>query len=225
MTVERFFITEKVKELEVKKFLSVQLKRAGYSHTEIKRTPMGTRVIIYAMKPGLVIGRSGETIKELTDTFKNTFKIDNPQVEVKQVEAPDLDAQLQAAKIGGLLERGFYFKKVAHRAMEEMLVAGARGAEVRISGKVPSARAKDWIFKKGYIRHCGQVVKDDVLIGYYDAQLKPGVVGVRVRIMPPNVIFPDEVLVSSKAAPKAAPAAEPKAAPAPETAPAATEAR
>ena len=214
MTVERFFIGEKVKELEVKKFLAEQLKRAGYSHTDIKRTPMGTRVIIYAMRPGLVIGRSGETIKELTEKFKTDFKIDNPQVEVKMVDDPDLDAQLQAAKIGALLERGYYFKKVAHRVLDRIMEVGARGAEVRISGKVPSARAKDWTFKKGYIRHCGQVVKDDVLVGYYAAQLKPGVVGVRVRIMPANVKFPDEVLIAQRAKPVAAA----PAAPAPEVA-------
>jgi small subunit ribosomal protein S3 len=216
MTVERFFIGEKVKELEVKKFLAEQLKRAGYSHTEIKRTPMGTRVIIYAMRPGLVIGRSGETIKELTEKFKTDFKIDNPQVEVKQIDNPDVDAQLQAAKIGGLLERGYYFKKVAHRVLDRIMEVGARGAEVRISGKVPSARAKDWTFKKGYIRHCGQVVKDDVLVGYYAAQLKPGVVGVRVRIMPANVIFPDEVLIAQNIKHAAPPAPAPKAEPAPE---------
>jgi len=214
MTVERFFITEKAKELEVKKYLNAKLRRAGYSHAEIKRTPMGTRVIIYATRPGLVIGRGGEAIKELTDAFKNDYKIDNPQVEVKQIEQPDIDAQLQAAKIGNLLERGYYFKKVAHRVLDRIMESGARGAEVRISGKVPSSRAKDWIFKKGYIRHCGQVVKDDVLVGYYDAQLKPGVVGVRVRIMPPNVAFPDEILITAKAPapkPKAEAKAEPKA--------------
>jgi small subunit ribosomal protein S3 len=208
MTVERFFIAEKVKELEVKRMLAQELKRAGYSHTDIKRTPLGTRVIIYAMRPGLVIGRSGETIKELTDKLKNDFKIDNPQVEVKQVENPDIDAQLQAAKVGGLLERGYYFKKVAHRVMDRIMLSGARGAEIRISGKVPSARAKDWTFKKGYIRHCGQVVKDSVLIGYYDAQLKPGVVGVRIRIMPPNVAFPDEILIAEHLHKPAAPVAE-----------------
>jgi small subunit ribosomal protein S3 len=218
MTVERFFIGEKVKELEVKKFLAEQLKRAGYSHTEIKRTPMGTRVIIYAMRPGLVIGRSGETIKELTEKFKTDFKIDNPQVEVKQIDNPDVDAQLQAAKIGGLLERGYYFKKVAHRVLDRIMEVGARGAEVRISGKVPSARAKDWTFKKGYIRHCGQVVKDDVLVGYYAAQLKPGVVGGRVRIMPANVIFPDEVLIAQNIKHAAPPVPAPKAEPAPEVA-------
>ncbi|MFH0962006.1 MAG: 30S ribosomal protein S3 [archaeon] len=207
MTVERFFISEKVKELEVKRFLAARLRRAGYSHTEIKRTPMGTRVIIYATRPGLVIGRSGESIKELTEAFKTNFHIDNPQVEVKQVDNPDVDAQLQAAKIGNLLERGYYFKKVAHRVLDRIMECGARGAEVRISGKVPSARAKDWTFKKGYIRHCGQLVKDHVLVGYYDAQLKPGVVGVRVRIMPQNVIFPDEILIASQISARQAAAA------------------
>ncbi len=105
---------------------------------------------------------------------------------------------MMAQRIGGLLERGYYFKKVAHRVLEKVILAGARGVELRISGKVPSERAKDWIFKSGYIRHCGEVVKTSVEVGYYDAQLKSGTVGIMVRIMPPNVVFPDEILVGER---------------------------
>lgn len=199
MTVERVFVSEKIKEFEMKKFLAQELKRAGFSKAEIKRTPLGTRIIVYALRPGLVIGGSGENIKRITDTIKEKFKIENPNVEVKQVDVPELDANLMAQRIAGLLERGYYFKKVAHKVLEKVMFAGARGVEVRISGKVPSERAKDWTFKVGYIRHCGEVVKEGVEVGYCDARLKPGVVGVRVRIMPPNVMFPDEILVGENA--------------------------
>lgn len=195
MTLERTFVAEKVKELEIKKYLDNELKRSGFSHADIKRTPLGTRIIIHALRPGLVIGAGGENIMRITGTLKEHFKVENPQVEVKQIEQPDLDAQLVAQKIAGLLERGYYFKKIVYRVLDNVVKAGARGVEIRISGKVPSDRAKSWVFKNGYIRHCGEVVKRGVDVGYCDAQLKAGVIGIRVRIMPPTVIFPDEILV------------------------------
>lgn len=198
MTVERLFVQEKVKELDIKRFLKNELGKAGFSHADINRTPLGTRVVVHALRPGLVIGSSGENINRITAELKNRFKVENPHVEVRQVEVPELDAVLMAQRIGGLLEKGYYFKKVAHRVLEKVILAGARGVEIRISGKVPSERAKDWIFKSGYIRHCGEVVKETVEVGYYDAQLKSGTIGIMVRVMPPNVIFPDEILVGER---------------------------
>jgi small subunit ribosomal protein S3 len=144
-----------------------------------------------------VIGRGGENIKTMTDVIKNKYNIDNPNIEVKQVEFPDLDANVVSQKIVDFLERGYYFKKIVHRFLDQVMIAGARGVELRINGKIPSDRAKIWIFKKGYIRHCGEVVKNDVDVGYAEAQLKTGVVGVRVRIMPPDVKFPDEILLGN----------------------------
>lgn len=195
MTVERVFVGEKMKEFEITQFLSSEMDRAGFSHADIKRTPMGTRVVVYAMRPGLVIGSGGENIKRVTDVLREKFKLENPHLEVKTVENPDLDAQLAAKKIAGLLERGYYFKKVAHKMLEHVMAAGARGVEIRISGKVPSERAKDWKFKKGYIRYCGEVVKRDLDVGFATARLKQGAVGVLVRLIHPSVVFPDEVLI------------------------------
>ena len=197
MTGEKAFVKEKIKHLKVKKYLKEELQRAGFSGTEIKRTPLGTRIIIHALRPGIVIGRGGENIKNMTDVIKNDYNIDNPNIEVKQVEVPDLDAKVVSQKIVDFLERGYYFKKIAHRFLDQVMIAGARGVELRINGKIPSDRAKIWIFKKGYIRHCGEVVKNDFDIGYAEAQLKTGVVGVRVRIVPPDVKFPDEILLGN----------------------------
>ena len=197
MTGEKAFVKEKIKHLKVKKYLKEELKRAGFSGTEIKRTPLGTRIIIHALRPGIVIGRGGENIKTMTDVIKNEYGIDNPNIEVKQVEVPDLDAKVVSQKMVDFLERGYYFKKIVHRFLDQVMLAGARGVEFRINGKIPSDRAKSWIFKKGYIRHCGEVVKEDVDVGYAEAQLKTGVVGVRVRIMPPDVKFPDEILLGN----------------------------
>src|SRR3989344_4653449 len=59
MAIEKTFVKEGIKEAEVEEFFAQRFDKAGYSHTEIQRTPLGTRIIVYAHKPGLVVGRSG----------------------------------------------------------------------------------------------------------------------------------------------------------------------
>jgi len=198
MTVERQFVNDKVRDLEVQEYLRKQLRQSVFSHAEIKRTPMGTRLIVYAMRPGIIIGNSGENIKALTAYLKDHYKLENPHIKVQQVEIPELDAQIMAEKIASFLERGYYFKKVAFRALERILAAGARGVEIRLCGKLPSARAKKWKFKAGYNRYCGETVKEEMQFGKAEALLKPGIVGILVRIVPPSVIFPDELNLAKK---------------------------
>ena len=201
MTIERRFIAEKIQELDVKTLLDKELEGAGYSGCHVKKTPMGTHVIIRVIKPGLVIGAGGENIDKITKKLI-ALGIETPHIEVQPVENQDLDAKIVAWRIGKLLERGFYFKSVAMRTVEQVIRAGARGVEIRITGKVPSDRSRSWAFKQGYIRHCGETAKKDVLYGQYTAMLRSGMLGIKVRIMPPNVVFPDEIKLPEAEVPK-----------------------
>lgn len=198
MTVERQFISEKVRDLEVEEYLRKELRQSVFSHVDIKRTPMGTRLIVYAMRPGVVIGSGGSNIKALTAYLKNKYDLQNPHIKVQQVEIPELDAQIMAEKIASFLERGYYFKKVAYRSLQRIIEAGARGVEIRISGKLPSKRSKCWKFKSGYNRYCGETVKEHLDVGYASAVLKPGAIGIVVRIVPPTITFPDELKLEKK---------------------------
>jgi small subunit ribosomal protein S3 len=201
MTIERRFVEEKIRELDAKTMLRKELDAAGYSGAQIKRTPMGTHIIIQAVRPGLVIGTGGENVNKLTKKLIE-LGLDSPHIEVQAIEKPDLDAKIVAWRIGKLLERGFYFKSVAMRTLEQVMRTGARGVEIRITGKVPSDRARSWSFKQGYVRHCGETAKEDVLYGKYTAMLKSGMLGIKVRIMPPGLTFPDEVILPEIEVPK-----------------------
>jgi len=140
--IERVFIKEHVIEALVDEYLKNRLTRAGYSHMEMKKTPIGTRIIVYAERPGLVIGRRGRLVKELTETIAQEFGVENPQIEVKQVENPDLDPAIVAQKIASALERGMHFRRVAHAAVRRVMGAGAKGVVVIISGKLTGERAR-----------------------------------------------------------------------------------
>ena len=97
--IERVFVKESVKKVLIDEYFKKELSRAGYSHCDIRKTPIGTKIIIYAEKPGFVIGRRGSRIRELTETLAKEFGVEKPQIDVKSVENSDLDAQVVAQKV------------------------------------------------------------------------------------------------------------------------------
>jgi len=205
--IERKFVTQKYNEFAIQEFISETLKNVGHSHTEVVRTPLGERIIIYASRPGLVVGRKGENIKKLTGVLKKRFGLENPQIEISEVSHPDLDAQIVAERIASTLERfGIQrFKAVGHKTLENVMSAGALGVEIKISGKVPSARAKSWRFYKGYLKKSGQLAIEGVRRAIAAANLKSGTVGVQVMILTKDVVRPDDMHVVEDSAALLAP--------------------
>ena len=120
------------------------------------RTPLGEKIIIYTSRPGLIVGRKGENIKKLTKNLKKKFDLENPQIEIAEVDKIMLDPQIVAERIASSLERfgSNRFKGIGHKTMEEVIQSGALGIEIVISGKIPGARAKSWRFYKGYLKKC-----------------------------------------------------------------------
>lgn len=195
MAIERKFVEQNIREFEIQEFITKNLKRVGHSHTKLQRTPLGEKIIIYASRPGLLIGRRGQNIKTLTKTLKKKFGLENPQIEINEVEDMNLDAQIIAERIANSLERfgSTRFKGIGHKVMEDVMNSGALGVEILISGKIPSARAKTWRFYQGYLKKCGDIAQVDVGKAYANANLKSGVVGIQVRLMPPTVKLPDNI--------------------------------
>ncbi len=199
--IERQFVAQKIKEFQVQEYIRNTLKRVGHSHTKLQKTPLGEKIVIYAMRPGLVVGKKGQNIKKLTNTLKRKFNLENPQIEIAEVDRPGLDANIIAEKIAESLEKfgAARFKGIAHSAMEETVTSsGGLGIEILISGKIPSSRAKTWRFYTGYLKKSGDIAQIGVKKAYTEAQLKTGTVGVQVRIMPPDIQLPDDIEVTAE---------------------------
>src|SRR3989338_5668743 len=162
--IERKFVSEKLKELFVSEYIQENIKNAGFSHIKLQRTPLGEKIIIYAARPGFIVGRKGDNIKVLTNTMKNKFKLDNPQIEVSEVPNVNLDACIVAERVASALERfgSQKFKAIGHKAMTDVMNSGALGVEIVISGKTPSTRAKRWRFYQGYLKKSGDFVVEGV---------------------------------------------------------------
>src|SRR3989338_5413162 len=214
--IERKFVAQKIKEYQIEEYISDNLKNVGHSGTKMQKTPLGEKIIIYASRPGLIVGRKGQNIKQLTKTLKKNFDLENPQIEISEVENINLDAKIVAEKIVDLLERfgSQKFKAVGHKIMTDVMGAGALGIELIISGKIPSSRAKSWRFYSGYLKKSGDIAITGVDVAYAQAKLKTGVIGIKVMIMPPTTKLPDDIEVFDRPEPKAEEAkeGEPKAA-------------
>jgi len=193
---EKKFVNFKKEELAVKQYIKNELGKGKISEVLIEYTPVGEKIIISTSKPGFVIGKKGEKIEELTKTLKTRFKLDNPHIEIKEITEPLLDAQLVADEIALLLERkgSLKFKVIAYKMLTDIIKAGALGAEIILSGKLPSERAKSWRFAEGYLKKTGFPAKV-VRRAQSQAITIPGVVGIKVSILPPDAEIHDRIVI------------------------------
>jgi small subunit ribosomal protein S3 len=201
MSIVKRFITESIKRTEIDEFLQKKLERAGYGGVNLSKTPLGTHVVVYAMRPGLVIGRGGETIKELATLLEENFKISNPQISVSEIEVPELNAYVVASRVASALQRGVHFRRAGFWALNQVMDAGALGVEIVVSGKLRTERARFEKFRAGYFPRCGEPALRYMRKAEVHVQLKPGIIGVRVKLMPPDAQFPDKIQIVSELPP------------------------
>jgi small subunit ribosomal protein S3 len=203
MSVVKHFISESLKKAEINEFLRNEFERAGYGGVDIAKTPLGTHVVVYAMRPGIIIGRGGETIKRLAEVLEKKFMLPNPQISVAEIEVPELNAFVVASRVASALKRGVHFRRAGYWAINQVMEAGALGVEIIISGKLRTERARYEKFRAGYLPKSGQPSMKYMRKAELHVQLKPGIFGVKVRIMPPDAVFPDKVQIIEQAqAPK-----------------------
>ncbi len=189
--IEKLFVEEGIKKVRMDEYFQKELERAGYGGMDIKRTPMGTQITVHVEKPGMIIGKNGKRIKKLTDEITKKQELDNPQIDVQPIAAPELSAQLMSNRLAKLIERGWHFRRAGRSTLQRIMGAGALGCEITMSGKLRGPRGRVEKMVEGYIKHCGSVAEEIVDKGYSIAQKKTGVIGVMVWIVAPDANIPD----------------------------------
>ncbi len=197
MSVVKHFIDESIKKTEIDEFLQNELERSGYGGVDITKTPLGTHVVVYTMRPGVVIGRGGEAIRDLARVLEEKFGLPNPQISVSEIEIPELNAYVIASRIASALRRGVHYRRSGYWALNQVMDAGALGIEIIISGKLRGQRAKYEKFRTGYLPKSGEPPLQYMRRAELHVQLKPGIFGVKVSIMPPTAKFPDKISMVS----------------------------
>ena len=196
---ERNTVKFKKDEFAIREYVKNTVGKGKVSKIIIEYTPIGEKVIISTHKPGLIIGTGGEKISELTRDLKKKFKLENLHIEIDEITEPEFDAQIMADEIALSLERfgPLKFKVVAYRTLERIMKAGALGAEIRLSGKLPGSRAKTWRFAQGYLKKAGETAKV-VDRAQSRSETKPGTVGVKVAILSPYAILKDKIDINEE---------------------------
>jgi small subunit ribosomal protein S3 len=189
---EREFVEEGIRKADIKEFLRDSLQKAKFGGVDIRRTALRTRMIIYAERPGLIIGRRGRNIKDLTDVMEERYGFENLQIEVEEIRIPELNPHIMASRIAAMLKTGRPFRRSAYMNLSRIMEAGAKGVEIIISGKIRGERSRTVRFVDGAITKCGEPAKQ-VLEGLAVADLKQGMMGIKVKILPPDARMPDHV--------------------------------
>lgn len=196
---ERKVVSLKKEEFAAKEYIKQSIGKGKVSRVKIDYTPVGEKVIISTNAPGLVIGRGGENIAELTRTLKKKFKFTNLHIDIDEIGEPEFDAQIMADEIALGLERfgPMKFKVLAYRALQKIMKAGALGVEIRLNGKLPGSRAKSWRFAQGYLKKAGDSAKV-VDRAQARAETKPGTVGISMSILSPHAKLIDKIEINDE---------------------------
>ncbi len=191
ITTTRKVMNKFSRNSEIDEFLEQQLRDSGYGGVDIMTSPVGTRITLYVQRPGLVIGRRGMGIRDLTEKMEKKFNLPNPQISVVEETTPELNPRIMANRIAQTVQRGTAFRRAAIWTLNSMMNAGAMGAEIVIAGKLRSERAHFEKYVAGVVPKSGDTADKMVRHATTDVLLKMGLYGVQVKIAIKNAIPPD----------------------------------
>jgi small subunit ribosomal protein S3 len=198
MSAVKRVIKDSLERLRVEELLSEEFEEAGFGGVTISRTPLGTQINLYTMRPGRVIGKRGHAIKTASERLEKELGISNPQITVVEVEVPELNPRIMASRIANALERGVHFRRVIFWALQRIMSAGAIGCEIVLRGKLRSDRSRFEKVTEGYIPKSGEPSRENTRSWTTHVKLKSGVYGITVKIVPPGVQFPDKLKLEEK---------------------------
>jgi len=196
--LSKHFIEQGIKLMQINEYLRSELVRAGFAGIDLQKTPLGVRITLKTSRPGLVIGKSGKRIQEITETLEEKFSLEMPQIEVEEVKDPSLDAQIMAERLAYSLDRGRHYRRAGYYILRRIMDSGVKGVEIRVSGKVTSQRARTQIFRAGTMKKSGYSAQMAVDKGVAQCIQKSGTLGVIVKIFHANHYTGDEIKVKNE---------------------------
>ena len=172
-------------------YLKVKIKESGFSKVEVSKTPTGTRVVLYVTRPGIVIGRKGTGIRELTEKLETEFGLKNPQLSVEEIKKPELSPRVMCNRMAAHLERGTAFRRATMWTMQQIMENGAMGTQITISGKLRGDRSAFEKHVAGILpragHHADVIVSEDIV----HVETPMGLIGIRIRIARKEKLIPE----------------------------------
>ena len=193
MSVVKRIIRDSKERMAVDELLSKEFEEAGYGGITLTKTPLGAQINLYTMRPGRVIGKRGRAIKDASEKLERKIGLTNPQITVVEIEVPELNAHIMAARVANALERGVHFRRSMFWSLRRIMDSGALGCEIILKGPIRSARARFEKVSEGYIPKAGEPSKRYLRHATIHVKQKRGILGVTVNIVPPESKFPDKI--------------------------------
>ncbi len=169
-----------VEDLNLRKILKEKLFHAGISRIEIERVGEKVKIIVFAARPGIIIGKKGAEVEKLKKEVEEmTKKVAN--IEIKEVRRPELDAQLVAENIALQIEKRVAYRRAMKRAVSSALRFGAKGIRVSCAGRLAGAEiARTEWYREGRVPL--STFRADIDYGFAEAKTTYGIIGVKVWI-------------------------------------------
>ena len=182
----------------LKDYLRAAIKEAGFSHAEISKTPTGTRVALHVTRPGIVIGRKGSGIRDLTEKLATDFELKNPQISVVEIDKPELSPSVMCNRMASHIERGTAFRRATMWTLKQIMENGAMGVQITISGKLRGDRSAFEKHTAGILPRAGHhaevIVDEDIA----HVQTAMGLIGIRIRIARKEKFVPEFEIKTEK---------------------------
>ena len=182
MTQVKNVIKDNYNMMLLNDFLREKIKEAGFKNVEISKTPTGTKIILHVTRPGIVIGRKGAGIKELTEKIQTDFGYKNPQISVEEIQKPELSPSVMCNRMAAHIERGTAFRRATMWTMNQIMEAGAMGVQITISGKLRGDRSAFEKHTQGVLPRAGNYAENIVSEDIVHTQTPMGLIGVKIRI-------------------------------------------
>jgi small subunit ribosomal protein S3 len=175
----------------LKDYLREKIKDAGFSDVEISKTPTGTRIVLHVTRPGIVIGRKGSGIRELTEKLGSEFDLKNPQISVSEIPKPELAPSVMCNRLASHIERGTAFRRATMWTLQQIMEGGAMGVQITISGKLRGDRSAFEKHSLGVLPRAGHHA--DVIVAEDIAHVRTpmGLIGIRIRIANKEKVIPE----------------------------------
>lgn len=127
-----------LEDRKIRQFVHSKYKFAGIPKIEIERTRDEVKVILYAARPGIIIGRKGQQVEQLQDELQALVGR-RINIKIEEVSNPSLQAQLVAEDIAEQLMKRSSFRRTMKRTMEQVMEAGAKGIKIQLAGRLGGA--------------------------------------------------------------------------------------
>lgn len=177
---EKNYASELLQDIQIRKFLQKKLGHAGISKIDIERAAKNLKIVIYAARPGIIIGKKGEEAEKLKKAISSMVKQDLV-VNIKEVKRPEMDAQLIADNIAMQLERRVAFRRVMKRSLANIGKYNVAGCKIMVSGRLNGAEMArtEWVREGRVPLH---TLKADIDYATSESLTTYGIIGIKVWV-------------------------------------------